>query len=307
MKKLALVFLAVSILSAPCLAQVKKAEAEALPVAAGPYLSQTPPGSTPKVFAPGIVSTEKGWEAAISFSPDLGELFFTSRASVAGTENRIMHMKKTLDGWSGPEPAPFARDSIEYEAFITPDYKKVIFKSQRPNPAGTVKEGGIWYAPREKGAWGEAGYIPGPINQGWIMSVTSTLDNTLYFTGSFGDGYGIYRSRSGDSGYGRPEFLSEAINKSKYFGASHPYIAPDESYLIFDAPLKGNSELFISFKKEDGGWTEARAFGQPINSEGYEGIATVSPDGKYLFFNRDNDIYWVDAALIQTMKKEMLR
>jgi len=307
MKKLALVFLAVSILSAPCRTQVKKAEAEALPVVAGPYLGQTPPGTVPKLFAPGIVSTEKGWEAAISFAPDLGELFFSYRSSVQGMENRIMHMKKINNTWTEPKLAPFARDMIEYEAFITPDNKKVIFKSQRPNPAGSVKEGGIWYAQRENGAWSEAGYIPGPINRGWIMSVTSTFDNTLYFTGSFGDGYGIYRSRSGDGGYGRPEFLPETINKSKYFGAAHPFIAPDESYLIFDAPLKGNSELFISYKKDDGGWTEATVFDQPINSEGYEGIATVSPDGKYLFFNRDNDIYWVDAALIQTMKKEMLR
>ena len=247
--------------------------------AKGAYLGQTPPGAMPEVFAPGVVSTKAGWEAAISFSPDLSELFFSNRASIEGTENRIMHMKKINNVWTEAKPASFARDTIEYEAFITPDYKKVIFKSQRPNPAGTTREGGIWYSPRENGAWSEARYIPGPINTGWIMSVTSTLDNTLYFTGSFKDGYGIYRSRFTAGQYGQSEFLPVEVNKSKYFGASHPYIAPDESYLIFDAPLKGNSELFISFKKEDGGWTEARAFDQPINSEGYEGIATVSPDG----------------------------
>jgi len=43
----------------------------------GPYLGQKPPDTVPEIFAPGIVSTENGWEAAISFSPDLGELLVT--------------------------------------------------------------------------------------------------------------------------------------------------------------------------------------------------------------------------------------
>jgi hypothetical protein len=41
-----------------------------IPVLQGPYLGQTPPGSIPEVFAPGVISTASGWEAALSFSPD---------------------------------------------------------------------------------------------------------------------------------------------------------------------------------------------------------------------------------------------
>ncbi|MBU1014754.1 MAG: hypothetical protein KKG99_17295, partial [Bacteroidetes bacterium] len=115
-------------------------------------------------------------------------------------------------------------------------------------------------------------------------------------------GYGIYKSQFINGEYAKPEFLPKEINKSKYFGASHPFIAPDESYLILDAPINGNSGLFISYKKEDGSWTEAVAFGHPINTEAYEGIATVSPDGKYLFFNRDNDIYWVSTKIIEELR-----
>ena len=277
------------------------------PVMKGPYLGQTPPGSTPQVFAPGMVSTEKGWEAAISFSPDLSELFFTYRSSIEGSENRVMHMKMINNAWTKPRLASFAREMIEYEAFITPDYKKVIFKSQRPNPSGTTREGGIWYSQRENNGWSEAKYIPGPINKGWIMSVTSTLNCTLYFTGGYNNVYGIYRSRFINGEYGEPEFQPKEINKSKYFGASHPFITPDESYVIFDAGGIKNSDLYISFKKDDGGWTDAVAFAQPINTDGYEAIATVSPDGKYLFFNRDNDIYWVSAKIIEELKPKELK
>jgi hypothetical protein len=37
------------------------------PVLKGPSLGQKPPGSTPEIFVPGVISTEKGWEAAMSF------------------------------------------------------------------------------------------------------------------------------------------------------------------------------------------------------------------------------------------------
>jgi len=267
----------------------------------GPYLGQTPPGSTPRLFGPGLISTEAGWEAAISFTPDLRELFFTSRASLEGTENRIMHMKMTETGWTKPQPASFARDIMENEAFVTPDNQKVVFNSKRAKPGGA--KGEAWFSPRENGGWGEARYFTGPINDGWNMSITSTLDGTLYLTGSYGAGYGIYRSRPAGGEYAQPEFLPKEINKSKYFGASHPFIAPDESYLIFDAgQSEGNSELFISYRTKDGGWTEAEALGHPINTEDYEGIASVSPDRKYLFFQRNNDIYWVDAGIIKDRK-----
>ena len=40
----------------------------------GPYLGQTPPGVTPEIFAPGIVSTENGVYANVTFNPDLKEV-----------------------------------------------------------------------------------------------------------------------------------------------------------------------------------------------------------------------------------------
>ena len=42
------------------------------------YFGQTPPGNTPKVFAPGIVSVSSTKENVISFSPDGTQIFFDS-------------------------------------------------------------------------------------------------------------------------------------------------------------------------------------------------------------------------------------
>ena len=91
---------------------------------------------------------------------------------------------------------------------------------------------------------------------------------------------------------------------------AHPYIAPDESYVIFDGIRPsgyGDCDLYISFNK-NGIWTEAYNLGSKINSEMCEMTPSVSPDGKHLFFHRGEDvkgdIYWVD--FIQ-LKKELLK
>lgn len=74
----------------------------------------------------------------------------------------------------------------------------------------------------------------------------------------------------------------------------------DESYIIYDGESTsgyGNCDLYISFNK-NGTWTEPYNLGPEINTDQCEMTASVSPDGKYLFFHRggeDNgDIYWID-------------
>ena len=43
------------------------------PALKGPYLGQKPPGNTPELFAPGIVST-RHYENSITLSPDGNEI-----------------------------------------------------------------------------------------------------------------------------------------------------------------------------------------------------------------------------------------
>lgn len=86
------------------------------------------------------------------------------------------------------------------------------------------------------------------------------------------------------------------------------FIAPGESYLIYDFEKKdgyGSCDLYISFKKDDGTWTKSFNPGPHINSELCEMCASVSPDGRYLFFQRGNDkdignIFWVDFRRLIT-------
>ena len=109
-----------------------------------------------------------------------------------------------------------------------------------------------------------------------------------------------------DGKYTVPEYLSEAINNLP--AVAHPYISPDESYIIVDAQIKGRAKprLFISFNK-NGSWSKPIDLGSEINLTDTEFAASVSPDGEYLFFHRttngNGDIYWVSAKIIEELKK----
>jgi hypothetical protein len=95
---------------------------------------------------------------------------------------------------------------------------------------------------------------------------------------------------------------------------AHPFIAPDESYLIWDSKREGgygDTDLYISFRQKDGSWGPAINMGANVNSDKWDAYASVTPDGKYILFNRridnntDNvDIYWVDARIIETLRLE---
>ena len=275
------------------------------PVLKGPYLGQKPPGMMPEIFAPGIVSTEKGWEAAVSFSPDAKEFYFSKRETLDGMENRIFFMELKDGAWTKPVLAPFAKDIIEYEAFVVPDGKKIFFASSREKPAVADAKGQIWFADREPCGWGEPRYLTTRINKGWVMFVTAAANNTLYFTAGYDRKFGIYRSQLVDGEYREPEYLPMEVNSLR---GAHPFIARDESYLIFDAQPEGmgKSQLFISFRKE-GQWTKAVKFGPAINATFTENIANVTPDGKHLFFGRNNDVYWVDAGIIEELRSSTLK
>jgi len=137
----------------------------------------------------------------------------------------------------------------------------------------------------------------------WQFSVAN--DGTIYFASSDGTGFGlndIYQSKLMNGEYQEPENLGGAINSE--FIDFAPYIAPDQSFIIFTS--RGRPEgsgLFISFKKSDGTWTKAKYMGETFGDNAL--LTTMSPDGKYLFFTGWREgrkgVFWVDAKIIEEL------
>lgn len=79
----------------------------------------------------------------------------------------------------------------------------------------------------------------------------------------------------------------------------------DESYVIFCSIRKegfGQGDLYISFKDDAGNWSKAKNMGSVINTTGHELCPFVTKDGKYFFYTSNQDIYWVDARIINSLK-----
>ena len=63
---------------------------------------------------------------------------------------------------------------------------------------------------------------------------------------------------------------------------------------------KGYYDLYLSFKKGDGSWGKAIHLGKNFG-EGVKMCASLSPDGKYIFYMLNMDIYWVSAEIIEKL------
>ena len=84
--------------------------------------------------------------------------------------------------------------------------------------------------------------------------------------------------------------LNITLNPPK---ASCPGIAPDESFIVFYSIKPGavggtETNLYLILRQPDGTWTKPRNMGPRVNSRYYEHGPRISPDKKYLFFNRSN-------------------
>jgi hypothetical protein len=278
-------------------------EGSEFPKLTGPYLGQTPPGTTPEVFAPGVVSTE-AHEFSCSFTPDGNEFYFTRRDPT--TKTPLIMVTKLVDGaWTKPEVVPFIEDTQAFEPRVTVDGKRLYFTYGKVIPDQQGPPMNVFYVEREGAGWGVPRNAGAPFNPMKAMYVSTTRDGTVYTT-DISDGPGnesIAIARSVEGTYKKLEKLGPPIG----IGARdmYPFIAPDESYLLFTStrPAEGiASGLFVSFRKEDGTWSDPQGIALPLEV----GLPLVTPDGKFLFFTAGergkSDIFWVDAKIIEELK-----
>ena len=252
----------------------------------GPYLGQRPPGGVPEVFAPGIVGTT-AHEYHISFTPDGREVYF-SRGGVGTLVSRWRD-----DGWTAPEAIELLdAEHLTEEANVTPDGKAIVFCGRR----GLRAERELYRAERIGDGWGRAVKLfPG-------MYATATLDGALYYTAR-GEGrdYGaiVRRPRAG-ADYGEPVVVPGGGINSE-FPDAHPFVAPNESFLLFDSYRQPGAGIYATFRQPDGSWSTAVLLNDRLGIPPV-GQCAVSPDGRYLWFCLAGDMWWVDAAFLDELR-----
>ncbi len=304
-------------------------------------MGQKSPGTTGTPFAPNFVSTGIR-ENNIAFSPDGRECFWT--VVLWGFET-ILWSRMENGRWNAPEVAPFSGRYMDGWPAFRPDGRRLFFHSGRPLPEkspGTAAKINIWFVDRTGSGWSEPRPVGPPVNDEENTACPSvTKDGTLYVSKRFSDkSERICRSALADGKYQKLEVLPAVINTTN--DNYHAFISPDERYLIkpyysLKDSIGGGWNYYVSFRKPDGGWGELVNLGPGVNSERCGGTPSISPDGKFVFFQAappfveewahdrtytlqellrkqllistayDLDIYWVEAAVIDALKPKELK
>jgi hypothetical protein len=247
------------------------------------------PGNTlePALFAEGAISTADD-ESHAHFTADGRTVYFLKNTPSFNFWTIVV--SRFRDGkWTTPRVAPFSGQYSDADPFITADGSKLFFISTRPVDGKARTDTDLWVCERTGGGWMEPEHLGPLVNSDtpeWFPTVAA--NGTLYFGSARPGGKGatdIWRSRLVNGKYTEPENLGDAINSPA--SEVEPYIAPDESYLIFAAAGRpggrGAFDLYISTQK-DGQWSPPVNLGDKINSPAWDFAPRISPDGKYFFF-----------------------
>jgi len=234
------------------------------PILEGPYMGQKPPGLVAEPFAPGIISKE-GWELEGVFAPGMKEFYFTSNresSTVTGFRQQNNVWKKYTE---------FRRTG---EVTFSPDGNRMHMAKG--------------YKDRIGDGWSERKSL-GPLfdRKDWgIMRLSASAKGTYVFD-DYKSNDEIRISRVIDGERQAPQKMGPVVNTGKW--TAHPFIAPDESYLIWDSEREGGlgeTDIYIRYRLKDGSWGPAINMGDKVNSDKADFYASVTPDGKYILFNR---------------------
>ena len=236
----------------------------------------------------------------------------------AGEKNGIYYMELEENQWTLPQKAAFGEieNNITYDVPVFSVENDLFFTSDREFN-GTRKKR-IWFNTKTNGIWGKPicfeEFNPEDISLHWQFTFSNK--GNIYFTGMMDNGFGKYdifvaKKRGDKYSY---EIYPEPINSSD--SDICPYIAPDESYLIFASANRqngyGKCDLYVCFKNEnDDSWDDPINLGSEINSEQHDWCPMVTQDGKYLFFtsfrNGRCNAYWVNANIIENLNPDRIK
>jgi Tol biopolymer transport system component len=291
MKKLLLIT-ATIILTLNCNAQVDSM-----------YFGQTPPGDSAIIFAPGIVSLSNRLEDKITFSPDGKECFFA-------TSDGLYNMEFINNKWTSPKIATLKLNPEDQKQAFSKDGNRLYFT--RFNSDYTTCD--IGYIERTNDEWSDPVFPPSPFNtSSWEFDFTESNDGLMYIASNRSGNEDIWLIKTLDNNSLQAVNLGSTVNSGG--DDFSPCIAHDGSYLIFASTRNSDQDLFICFSKENNEWTKPinmNSVGAKINFPGFsEKDPSLSPDGKYLFFNHHTssnlrdiiDIYWVSTQIIVGLKK----
>lgn len=224
-------------------------------------------------------------------------------------------MRETDRGWTDPVRASFADRGNTGDAVITPDGRQLYFTSSRP-PGTPPSNGRVWVADRAGDDWEPPRLVQLDIESDKGIGFPSISREGLLYVSTYAEKSPTLPNLGKSDIYIADTKMTlplAARNAGAPINSPHeewdPFIAPDGSYLLFQSDRPGGSggiDIWVSFRRPDGTWDEPANLGPDVNSPGTDVQARVTPDGRFMFFERpgrtEQDIWWVSADVITRLK-----
>jgi Tol biopolymer transport system component len=238
------------------------------------------PGAKPGVFIHESMSAVNN-ESVLTFMPDGMTVYIADGQT-------IVYSSLINGKWSKTATAPFSGRWKDWDPALKPDGSRLVFVSNRPLDSmpqdSPQKDNHLWYVDYlASGVWSAPRHFDAPVN------VTGFNDYGPSVSGS-GSICFCSRNREGNKKMGGyyVKWLGDHFAKPELLplnGISEiydPFIAPDESYIIFVS----NGDLYISYRQTNG-WSQGTKLSAVVNNGNSNSDPYVSPDGKTLYYNQD--------------------
>ncbi|MFK7971367.1 MAG: hypothetical protein AB8F95_13425 [Bacteroidia bacterium] len=288
-----------------------------------PYLDQTLPTATPRLFAPSIINTDS-IEINTVFNSSFTEVFFTRIIK----KTFIIHHAELVGGhWTTPKPIQMftdqERESVAIDPSISQDGNTMYFLGINPEDHLKKSKPDIYTSKKIDGKWQLATKVGHHIStEQYAESYPVVVaDGSLYFTSDREGGLGkrdIYRAQYlGDGKFDSPINIGPEVNSEK--GERSTYVSPDESFLITANTYSDEKGFAVSFKKK-GKWQRPTFFnlGETIHDDWIYFCPYMSPDNNYFFFSKrysvppgsgwkgvtKGEVYWVNSNEIFKHKEQ---
>ena len=287
------------------------------------YFDKNPPSKTPVLFASNTVNTDS-IELNVVFNYDHTEMFFSRIVH----NSFVIHHSEYINGeWSEIKPIKMYTDdvlvSVACDPTIAKGGKTMYFLGVDPKYYDNkvtreelyVIPPDIYMSNKVNGKWGLASKLDFSISTEYIETYpVVTADGSLYFRSNRPNtkgGMQTYRAQYlGDGKFETPVVINLNTDQKELI----TYVSPDEQYAI----TNGQGKFQITFK-ENGKWIKPREIPLKYERDWRYYCPYMSSDGKYFIYSRrynnpdkkgwagaeKGEVYWVDAAILFDVKKNI--
>lgn len=280
------------------------------------YFNKTLPTTTPVLFAPNLVNTNR-IELNVVFNYDHTEMFFSRIVE----NSFVIHHSELINGeWSNIEPVKMYADdvlvSVACDPTITKDGKTMYFLGVDPGLyTNDVTREELYKIPPDiyrsrkvKGKWELASKVDFSVSTEYIETYpVVTADGSLYFRSNRPNNKGgmqTYRAQYLGNGKFETPIVVDLKTENKELIT---YVSPDERYAI----TNGQGKFQIMFNRNDE-WTKPKEIPLKYESNWRYYCPYMSSDGKYFIYSRKynnpkkkgwagvekGEVYWVSADII---------